>query len=83
MSLKIIIDLSDYRAWSGAKDTWQKIQDEDKVDEFEQLMEECYPDGLTETELNDILWFDSDWVFEQLGIKDEDEDEDNEDSDDE
>ena len=78
MSLKIICDLSDYSAWSGAVDTWQKIQDEDKVDDLERLLEECYPDGLTMTELNDILWFESEWVFENLGIKDEEEDEDDE-----
>lgn len=83
MSLKIICDLSDYSAWQGAVDTWQKIQDEDKVDDLERYLEELYPDGLTMTELNDILWFDGEQVLEDLGIKDEDEDEEDEDSDEE
>ena len=74
MSLKIICDLSDYSAWSGAVDTWQRIQDEDKVDELESYLEELYPDGLTMTELNDILWFDGEQVLKDLGIIDDDED---------
>lgn len=78
MGVKIIADLSDYQAWSGAVDTWQRIQDEDKVDELDFYLEELYPDGLTMTELNDILWFDGEQVLKDLGIED-DEDEENED----
>lgn len=36
-------------------------------------MDECYPEGMTETQMNDLLWFEEDWIFEQLGISDEDE----------
>ena len=32
-------------------------------------MEEMYPDGMTDTELNDLLWHDSDTVFEWLDIR--------------
>ena len=35
------------------------------------MLEEIYPDGLTMTELNDILWFDSEWVLSSLGIIEE------------
>ena len=42
-----------------------------KVDEFDFLIEELYPDGLTETQLNDILWFEEDWICETLGIDNE------------
>ena len=37
------------------------------------LIEELHPDGLSETTLNDILWFESDWIFETLGITEEEE----------
>lgn len=67
--------ISSFEAWSGAKETQQRIIDENKEDEFDQLIEELYPDGLDETQLNDILWFEEDWIFEQLGISDEEEDE--------
>ena len=69
--VKIISDLSDYKPWSGAVDTWNKIQEANKIDELDAMLEEVYPDGLTMTELNDILWFDSDWVLSGLGIIEE------------
>jgi hypothetical protein len=70
------ISLRDHEAWSGAKETKQRILDEGKEDEFDNLIEELYPDGISETQLNDILWFEEDWLFETLGISDEEEDED-------
>nr|DAH63291.1 MAG TPA: hypothetical protein [Caudoviricetes sp.] len=60
-------------AWSGARDTVEKIEDEGKGDEFVSLIEEVYPEGIDRTALNDILWFDDEWVFESLGIDTEEE----------
>jgi len=71
--------LVNFNTWSGATDTKNTIIENDKAEEFDSLIEELYPDGLSETQLNDILWFDSDWCFEMLGISDEDEDETEED----
>ena len=73
--MKIFIEqgIADFEAWSGAKETQQRIIDENKETEFDQLIEELYPDGIDETQLNDILWFEDDWIFEQLGISDEEE----------
>ena len=81
---KISYDLLDgtYHPWSGAVDTWNTIEDNGLLEDLDALLEDLYPDGLSETELNDLLWFDSDWIFEQLGIS-EDEDEDDEDDEDE
>lgn len=66
-------------AWSGARDTVEKIEDEGKGDEFVSLIEELYPEGIDRTSLNDILWFDDEWVFESLGIDTEEEEEESED----
>ena len=63
------LSISDFEAWSGAKDTKETIIDNNKEHEFDSLIEELYPDGLTDTQLNDLLWHDSDWVLEQLGIE--------------
>lgn len=65
--------LRNFQAWSGAVETKQAILDADKEDEFEQLIEELYPEGIDETKLNDILWFESEWVFESLGMEQESE----------
>ena len=69
------ISIRDFGAWSGAIATQDLIIEHNKEDEFDALIEELYPDGIDETQLNDILWFDSDWVLESLGIVEEDEDE--------
>jgi hypothetical protein len=63
--------LQNFNAWSGAVETKKAIIDADKAEEFEQLIEELYPDGLTDTTLNDLLWFDSEFIFESLGMAEE------------
>lgn len=60
--------LAYFDAWSGAVDTKKTILRANKGEEFDDLIEELYPDGLTVTQLNDILWFESEWIFENLGI---------------
>jgi len=78
--MKIISEtsLANFKFWSGAVDTANRIWEEKGEDGWEQLeniLEEMYPDGITETELNDLLRFDSETVYEWLGIGNEDEDE--------
>ena len=68
------ITLMQFEAWSGAKQTQLAIIKEGLSEAFDSLIEELYPDGIDETKLNDILWFDSEWVYESLGMKEETED---------
>jgi hypothetical protein len=65
------MSLEKFQAWSGAVDTLDRIIEEDKCTKLENILEDLYPDGLTDTELNDILWFDSEQVYEWLGIRSE------------
>ena len=73
--MKIISEttLKNFRAWAGAVETQEKIIDAGKADAFDQMMEELYPDGLTDTQLNDILWFEEEWIYETLDIPADDE----------
>ena len=71
MTITYELDLNRFQAWSGAKDTLNRIQREGKCSLLEQILEDTYPDGMTETELNDLLWFDSESVYEWLGIRSE------------
>ena len=71
MTITYELDLNSFEAWSGAKETLERIQREGKCAELENVLEELYPDGMTETELNDLLWFDSESVYEWLGIRSE------------
>lgn len=71
MTITYELDLRNFKAWSGAKDTLERIQREGKCDALENILEELYPDGMTETELNDLLWFEPETVYEWLGIRSE------------
>lgn len=73
MTITYELNLYHFKAWSGAKSTLERVIDEDKVEILESVLEDCYPEGMTETQLNDVLWFESDWVFEMCGIRTESE----------
>ena len=60
-------------AWNGAVDTLNTVLDEGKEDDLMELLDELYPDGVDETHLNDFLWFDDDYIFNELGINLEEE----------
>ena len=69
--------IENFEPWSGAVATYERIAEEGKLEDLEYMLEDLYPDGIDETALNDLLWFDDEWVFETLGIEtEEDEDED-------
>lgn len=63
------IGLLEFEPWSGAVATKDMIVEAGKCDEFDQLIEEIYPDGINETQLNDILWFEDEWLCEALGLE--------------
>ena len=69
MKITSEMSLKNFKAWSGAKDTLNKLIELDKCDELEFILDDLYPDGLTDTQLNDILWFDDEWIYETLGIE--------------
>ena len=60
-------DLKD-DCWSGAIDTVETIEENEKEEELMALLEDTFEDVPTETEVNDFLWFDDDFIFEELGI---------------
>lgn len=66
------LTLKDFETWSGATTTKNRIIEEGKEQEFEDLIEELYPEGLSATELNDLLWFD-DSILKYIGIEEEEE----------
>ena len=65
--------------WSGAIDTLKTIEEHDKEDALMDLLEIVFEEQEeipTLTAVNDLLWFDDEWIFEMLGITEEEEDED-------
>ena len=65
------LNLKNFESWSGATETKNIIINEGKEQEFEELIEELFPNGVSATELNDCLWFDQEYVLDALGIETE------------
>ena len=58
--------ISSFDFWAGAKDTVYYLTD-DEMDTIEYILEDAYPEGMSETELNDIFWHECDTIAEWLG----------------
>lgn len=59
--------LQNFVPWSDARETMAELTDE-QMDNLNDIIEELYPDGIDETELNDLLWFERDTIAEWLGF---------------
>lgn len=57
--------------WNGAIDTLEYIKEHGKEEELLYLIEEL--DLQDMTEINDFLWFNDEYIYESLGITEEDE----------
>ncbi len=62
------VSLKEFDFWSGAKDT-VKYLTFDELDQIEEMLKDIYPDGLSETELNDFFWFGDEMIAEWLGFE--------------
>lgn len=69
-TMKIIT--TKFEPWAGAIDTYETIVENNCLSAFEALIEELYPNGIEKTVLNDLLWFDPELIFGNLGIEFED-----------
>lgn len=72
--LKVVSGFDSYVPWAGADATYAKIAAAGKLGELEDWLEEIYPNGIDETALNDLLWFDRDEVLSAMGLSDDDDD---------
>lgn len=73
MAMQLTRDFFEFQPWSGAVDTWNTLHDYDKLDELEAILDTTYIDSegngiMSETELNDLLWFEPETVYEWVGL---------------
>src|SRR5574344_2403519 len=55
--------------WSGAVDTIAYIQNANKETEFINFLEMVFCDEIpTDTEVNDFIWFERDYIYENIGL---------------
>ena len=68
------MSIHDFEPWSGAVNTYERLERNDKLNDLEGLLPEIFGrDDIEETELNDLLWFEPDTVYEMVGLKTESE----------
>ena len=72
MYVKKEYDFNDLKrnSWSGAIATLEIIEKNNKEEELMQLLEDVFCDNIPdETQLNDFLCFDDEYIFESLEIE--------------
>lgn len=62
------VPLNEFDFWAGAKDRVKYLTD-DELEQIEEILEEIYPEGLSETDINDLFWFEEDLIAEWLGYE--------------
>lgn len=68
--MKVITDmpLNHFQFWAGAGYTYE-VLDSHQIGEIEGILEELYPEGITDTEINDFFWFERDTIAYWLGFE--------------
>ena len=59
--------LKNFEVWSGAKVNAEQLT-ANQFDQVEAILEDIYPEGIDETTINDIFWFEFETVAEWLGL---------------
>ena len=59
-------DLSTFNFWSGAKALAEKLTFKE-LEEIEFQLDELHPEGISETHLNDLFWFEEDFICGLIG----------------
>ena len=74
--MKIYTDmpLRRFEFWSGAEDFTITLTDE-QFDQVEAILEDLYPEGMDETSINDLFWFEQDTIREWLDLPTEEQEE--------
>jgi hypothetical protein len=60
--------LTNFDFWGGAKDNANMLTNE-QLEEVERQLEDLYPEGMTETQINDLFWFEFEWLCGLIGLK--------------
>ena len=73
--VRVAYDFQSFDFWGGARDRIAHATDEQK-EKVKERIEEYFDDGMdycpTETEINDLVWFECDDIFFDEGEEDDD-----------
>ena len=63
--------LESFKAWAGALDTLNTVRERGGMDILTTICEDIFSGDIpTEVQINDWLWFDSDFIYQALGYED-------------
>lgn len=62
------IRLVDFKFWCGAKSRAEQLS-YDELEQLEYILQDIYPEGVEDTTINDLFWFDFPIVCDWLGLK--------------
>ena len=63
--------LESFKAWAGALDTLNTVRERGGMDILTTICEDNFSGDIpTEVQINDWLWFDSDFIYQALGYED-------------
>ena len=70
MYYKVEFSIDSFKFWSGAVDVIDRVRELDKLDELEALIIDVFSDSenVSETDINDFVWFEDDMINDYLGI---------------
>ena len=66
---KEITSLYDFEPWSGAVETYNKLIEANKAEEFIDQLEQAFAgQDVSDTDINDMLWFEPEACFKLVGL---------------
>lgn len=60
--------LSEFEFWSGGKRA--EILTDEQFNTIEKVLTDIYPDGIENSQINDLFWFEPDTIAKWLGFDD-------------
>lgn len=63
-------------SWGQAREVLLEIDKEDMSEELMDFLEDLYPDGVDGVELNDLISYDWEWLYKNIGMPMDEEEED-------
>ena len=68
MKYYVETSLENFEAWSGGRDTLEVLIDKGLCDTVEACLEEVLGEDISDTAINDVLWFERDTIAEWCGF---------------
>lgn len=62
------MSLTSFEFWAGAKANAAMLT-YDEIEEVGYVLEDIYEGEMEDTTINDLFWFDFEWVCESIGLK--------------